>query len=76
MRQNGGRNFDDLQSPQFLNVNVSERLRVATEVLGYNFSLICTTGSGSYQRSKFFDLKTRFANSVSFLYVTDFKLQH
>ena len=31
--QNGGRNFDVLQSLQFFNVNVSERLRVATEVL-------------------------------------------
>ena len=30
VRQNGGRNFDILQSPQFLNFNVSGRLRVAT----------------------------------------------
>ena len=76
VRQNGGRNFDVLQSPQFLNFYVSGRLRVVTEVLWYHFCVICTTGSGPNQRSKFFDLKTRFANSDSILYVTDFKLQH
>ena len=76
VRQNGGRNFDILQSPQFLNFYVSGRLRVATEVLWYYFCVIYVTGSGANQRSKFFDLKTRFANSDSFLYVTNFKLQH
>ena len=76
VHQNGGRNFDVLQSPQFLNFYVSERLRVVTEVLWYHFCVICTTGSGPNQRSKFFDLKTRFANSDSILYVTDLKLQH
>ena len=76
VRQNGGRNFHVLQSPQFFYFNVSGRLRVATEVLWYHFCVICTIGSGLNQRSKFIDLKTRFANSDSILYVIDFKLQH
>ena len=37
VRQNGGRNFDVLQSTQFLNFHVSGRLRVVTEVLWYHF---------------------------------------
>ena len=58
----------------FLIFCVSGRLRVVTEVLWYHFCVICTTGSGPNQRSKYFDLKTRFANSDSFVYVTDFKI--
>ena len=76
VRQNGGQNFDILQSPQFLKFYVPERLRIVTEVLWYHFCVICTTKSRPNQRSKFFDLKTRFANSDSILYVTDFNLQH
>ena len=46
VRQNGGRNFDVLQSSQFLNFYESGRLRVVTEVLWDHFYVICTTGSG------------------------------
>ena len=53
VRQNGGRNFDVLQSPQFLNFCVSGRLRVVTEVLWYHFCVVCTTESEPNQRSKF-----------------------
>ena len=55
VRQNGGRNFDFVQSLQFLNFYVSARLMVATSVLWYHFCVICTTGSASNQRSKFFN---------------------